>query len=150
GLAFYQTRGYVPLGANASAPASASLEYYTDDYAIATFAARTGDKSTAQRFAARAARWTTLFDSATGYIQARTYDGGFAGGGGSGTDGFIEGTASQYTWMIPFDLGGLVTHLGGRARAEQRLDAFFTSINAGPREPQAWMGNEVSFGAPWI
>jgi predicted alpha-1,2-mannosidase len=150
GLAFYQSRGYVPLGANASAPTSASLEYYTDDYAIATFAVRTGDNATAQRFAARAARWTSLFDSANGYIQSRISGGGFAGGGGSSMNGFIEGTASQYTWMIPFDLGGLISHMGGRSRAEQRLDAYFTNINAGPREPHAWMGNEVSFGAPWV
>jgi predicted alpha-1,2-mannosidase len=150
GLSFYQSRGYVPFGANASAPTSASLEYYTDDYAIATFAARTGDKATAQRFATRAARWTSLFDGATGYIQSRTYGGGFAGGGGSSMNGFIEGTASQYTWMIPFDLGGLITRMGGRSRAERRLDAYFTNINAGPREPHAWMGNEVSFGAPWV
>jgi len=43
GLALYQSRGYVPLGANASAPTSASLEYYTDDYAIACVAANVGD-----------------------------------------------------------------------------------------------------------
>jgi predicted alpha-1,2-mannosidase len=150
GLAFYLSRGYVPLGANARAPASASLEYYTDDYAIACFAARTGDNPTARHFAARAARWTSLFDDATGYIQARTYGGAFAGGGASSMNGFIEGTAGQYTWMIPFDLGGLIARMGGRARAERRLDAHFTGINAGPRVPQAWMGNEVSFGAPWV
>jgi predicted alpha-1,2-mannosidase len=150
GLDFYLSRGYVPLGANAGAPASASLEYYTDDYAIATFAARTGDSATARRFATRAGHWATLFDGATSYIQARTYAGGFAGGGGSSQTGFIEGTASQYTWMIPFDLGGLIGRMGGRSKAERRLDAFFTNINAGPREPYAWMGNEVSFGAPWV
>ncbi len=150
GLAYYLSRGYVPLGANASAPTSASLEYYTDDYAIATFAARTGDNATAQRFAARAGHWTTLFDGSNGYIQSRTYGGVFAGGGGGASmNGFIEGTASQYTWMIPFDLGGLISRMGGRGKAEQRLDIYFANINAGPREPQAWMGNEVSFGAPW-
>ncbi|HEX6122855.1 MAG TPA: GH92 family glycosyl hydrolase [Ktedonobacterales bacterium] len=148
GLDAYLRLGYVPLGA-ASAPTAASLEYYTADYAIACFAARTGDAATARRFAARAAWWSRLFDPATGTIQPRTYDGAFVGDGTT-TDGFIEGTASQYTWMVPFDLGGLVARMGGRAQAERRLDAYFTNLKAGPREPQAWMGNEVSFGAPWV
>jgi predicted alpha-1,2-mannosidase len=149
GLASYLQLGYIPLNAHVGAPTTTSLEYYTEDYAIACFAARAGDVPTAQRFATRAGWWSRLFNSATGYILPRTYDGGFVGDGKT-MNGFIEGTASQYTWMIPFDAGGLVTRMGGPARAERRLDAFFTSINAGPREPQAWMGNEVSFGAPWL
>ena len=148
GLEWYLRLGYVPLDSNVGASTATSLEYYTEDYAIACFAARVGDTATAQRFAARAGQWTRLFNPATGYIQPRTDDGSFVGNGAS-TTGFIEGTASQYTWMVPFDLGGLTARMGGRARAEKRLDAFFASINAGPRDPHAWMGNEVSFDAPW-
>jgi predicted alpha-1,2-mannosidase len=149
GLAQYLRMGYVPLGAHVGAPTATSLEYYTADYAIACFAARLGDTATAQTFAARASRWSRLFNLATGFIQPRTDDGVFVGNGAS-TDGFIEGTASQYTWMIPFDAGGLITRMGGLAHAEQRLDAYLAKINSGPRETQAWMGNEVSFGAPWL
>ncbi len=149
GLAQYLRMGYVPLDANVGAPAATSLEYYTADYAIACFATRIGDTATAQAFAARASQWSRLFNPATGFIQPRTYDGAFVGNGAS-MDGFIEGTASQYTWMIPFDIGGLIARMGGRAHAEQRLDAYLANINVGPREPQAWMGNEVSFGSPWL
>ena len=149
GLEWYLRLGYVPLDSGVGAAAATSLEYYTEDYAIACFAARVGDMAAAQQFAARASQWARLFNPASGYIQPRMASGGFAGNGAS-TAGFIEGTASQYTWMVPFDLGGLTTRMGGRAAAERRLDAFFANINAGPREPQAWMGNEVSFGAPWV
>ncbi len=149
GLDLYLRLGYIPLGAPVSAPTATSLEYYTADYAIACFAARAGDAPTAQRFAARASQWSRLFNTATGFIQPRAYDGEFVGNGAT-MDGFIEGTASQYTWMIPFDVGGLVTRMGGRAQAGRRLDAYFANINSGPRDPHAWMGNEVSFGAPWI
>jgi predicted alpha-1,2-mannosidase len=149
GLAQYLRMGYVPLGANVGAPTATSLEYYTADYAIACFAAQLGDTATAQTFAARASRWSRLFNPATGFIQPRTASGAFVGNGAS-MDGFIEGTASQYTWMIPFDTGGLIARMGGRAHAEQRLDAYLANINSGPRETQAWMGNEVSFGAPWL
>lgn len=149
GLAQYLRMGYVPLGANVGAPTATSLEYYTADYAIACFAARVGDTATAQTFAARASQWVRLFNPATGFIQPRANDGAFVGNGAS-TDGFIEGTASQYTWMIPFDVGGLITRMGGRAHTEQRLDAYLANINSGPRAPQAWMGNEVSFTAPWL
>ncbi len=149
GLAQYLRLGYVPLGAHVGAPTATSLEYYTADYAIACFAARIGDTATAQTFAARASQWARLFNPATGFIQPRTDDGAFVGNGAS-TDGFIEGTASQYTWMIPFDAGGLIARMGGRAHTEQRLDVYLANINSGPRAPQAWMGNEVSFGAPWL
>jgi predicted alpha-1,2-mannosidase len=149
GLAQYLRLGYVPLSANVGAPTATSLEYYTADYAIACFAARIGDTATAQTFAARASRWSRLFNPATGFIQPRTNDGAFVGNGAS-VDGFIEGTSSQYTWMIPFDAGDLIARMGGRAHAEQRLDAYLAKINSGPRETQAWMGNEVSFGAPWL
>ena len=89
-----------------------------------------------------------LFDPATGYIQPRTDDGAFVGNGAT-TDGSIEGTASQYTWMIPFDIGGLVTRwVDARMPSSAWMRISRTSM-PGRARPQAWMGNEVSFGAPW-
>ncbi len=149
GLAAYLNLGYVPVGA-AWVPVSNSLEYYTDDYAIACLARDLGDMDTVRQFTARAAHWPVLYNPATGYMQPRNWDGSFAAVDPTDSDIYIEGDAWQYTWMVPFDGGGLVSRLGGAAAAQGRLDRFFSQLNAGPTAPYAFMGNEPSLGVPWL
>jgi hypothetical protein len=72
------------------------------------------------------------------------------GGQCSGNGCFMEGTAEQYLWMVLHDLGGLVEELGGPAKASARLDTFFTELNAGDKGQHAYLGNEPSFGSPWV
>ncbi|EPX63367.1 Alpha-1,2-mannosidase [Cystobacter fuscus DSM 2262] len=64
--------------------------------------------------------------------------------------GFIEGNAFQYVWMVPHDLEGLFTRMGGHAEADNRLDELFTELNAGTRRPYFYIGNEPEHGTPWI
>jgi predicted alpha-1,2-mannosidase len=64
-------------------------------------------------------------------------------------DGFVEGNAWQYTWMVPYDLRDLFHAMGGASRAAQRLDAFFRQVNAGPLSPHYWAGNEPGLEVPW-
>src|SRR5262249_33100614 len=63
--------------------------------------------------------------------------------------GFVEGNASQYTWMVPFAYPRLFSAMGGTDVAIARLDQFFSELNAGPDRPFAWIGNEPSLAAPW-
>jgi predicted alpha-1,2-mannosidase len=149
GLSAYLRLGYVPLGA-AWVPVSNSLEYYTDDYAIACLARDLGQVDTARQFVARAENWPKIYNPATGYMQPRTTVGGFAPVDPTDSDIYVEGDAWQYTWMVNFDAGGLVARLGGPAAAQRRLDDFFRQLNAGPAAPHAYMGNEPSLGAPWM
>ena len=144
GLSDYLALGYVPIGAT-YVPASTSLEYYSEDYAVAALARTLGDDADAKTLAAHAAEWPTLYDPATGQIEPRNGDGSFS----LDDSQFIEGNAAQYTWMLPFDMGGLVARMGGPAQAQQRLDAFFSQFASDPFAPYAWMGNEPSLGTPW-
>ncbi|HEX8732492.1 MAG TPA: GH92 family glycosyl hydrolase [Ktedonobacterales bacterium] len=150
GLSAYLRLGYVPPDSGAWVPVSTSLEYYSDDYAIACLASDLGQPAAARQFAARAADWRKSFDPATGYPQPRDGEGAFERFDPTDSDIYIEGDAAQYTWMTPFDGAGLVGLLGGPAAARRRLDTFFTQLNAGPASPYANMGNEPSFGAPWM
>ncbi|MDE3230137.1 MAG: GH92 family glycosyl hydrolase [Chloroflexota bacterium] len=150
GLSAYLRLGYVPLDSGAWVPVSNSLEYYSDDYAIACLANDLGQPATARQFAARAANWRKIFNPATGYPQPRNSAGAFPQVAPTDSDVYIEGDAAQYTWMTPFDGAGLTQLLGGPAAAQRRLGAFFTQLNAGPSSPYANMGNEPSFGAPWM
>jgi putative alpha-1,2-mannosidase len=50
---------------------------------------------------------------------------------------------------VPYDIRGLIDALGGNARAVERLDTFFTELNAGAHKPYFWIGNEPVFSVPW-
>ncbi|MCG8422067.1 MAG: GH92 family glycosyl hydrolase [Proteobacteria bacterium] len=63
--------------------------------------------------------------------------------------GFIEGNGSQYVWMVPHDLAGLIALMGGAAAAIPRLDEHFTELNAGTKRPFFYIGNEPEHGTPW-
>lgn len=150
GLEAYLAKGYIPVSGGAYAPVSTSLEYYSEDYAIACLASDLGDAADARQFAARAGRWVNFYNPATGYVQPRNWDGSFYGSGDpTSDDQFVEGNAAQYTWMVPFDASGLVAHMGGPNQAQRRLDAFFSQFAFGPDALYAWVGNEPSLGVAW-
>ena len=91
-----------------------------------------------------------LFDPARGYLLPRDALGVFpATFTPTMTRGFTEGTAAQYLWMVPHDIAGLADLLGGKDAAIQRLDAFFTEVNAGIRSANAFVGNEPGQNGPW-
>lgn len=155
GLKYLETLGYEPKDGtygccNFYGTASASLEYNTADFALSAFAGALGDNANKQKFEQRAQGWRNLFDPATNYLQLRTQNGTFVEGANlADNHGWVEGNTAQYTWMVPFNLHGLFTAMGGNARAIQQLDTFFTQLNAGTDAPYAFMGNEPSLEAPW-
>jgi predicted alpha-1,2-mannosidase len=167
GLAGYLVRGWVPHdGTETSSGASSSmfgtpdgvwgsaattLEYTTADFAIARFAAALGDAATCRAFLARAGGWSSLFNPATGYLQPRYADGAFpATFDPAAREGFVEGNAAQYLWMVPHDVGRLTALLGGTAATTARLDDFFRFLNAGDEEPFAYLANEPCALTPWL
>jgi putative alpha-1,2-mannosidase len=161
-LAAYQSDGYVPNTQQSSLSpvdngASETLEYSIADFAISQLAKDLGDSSTASTFLRRSQNWTNVFNTATGYIEPRDGSGQFPelgpdtyGWSSFGQSGFQEGNAAQYTWEVPQDIGGLISAIGGDAQTVQRLDTFFTQLNAGPNAPYEWAGNEPSFTTPWL
>ncbi|HEX3965848.1 MAG TPA: GH92 family glycosyl hydrolase [Trebonia sp.] len=161
GLASYLATGYVANDAATSGSsvldgASETLEYATDDSAISAFAKDLGATATYRTFLSRSQDWTSLFNVDSGYLQPRDHAGNFPSGdpvtdglSSFGQSGFQEGNAAQYAWMVPQDLGGLISAMGGNAAADARLDTLFTEDNAGPNEPYYWAGNEPDLGIPW-
>ena len=161
-LSDYLAQGYVPNTQESDLSpedngASETLEYASADFAISQFAGDLGQSATATTYLQRSQNWTNVFNVDTGYIQPRDGSGQFPefspttdGMGSFGQNGFQEGNAAQYTWMVPQNLQGLITGMGGDAAAISRLDDFFTQLNAGPNLPYEWAGNEPSLGTPWI
>jgi predicted alpha-1,2-mannosidase len=169
GLPDYLRLGYVPFDAdtrtrNANSlfgdpeavwgSAATTLEYAVDDFAIARFAARVGDRGAYRAFVRRSAGWRRLFDPASRMIEPRYASGAFPrpydnlrGGG------FVEGDSAQYTWMVPHDPAGLFAAMGGRATATARLHRFLRDLNAGPggsHTDHALLGNEPTLHTPWL
>jgi predicted alpha-1,2-mannosidase len=162
GIASYLEHGYAPQteefrGDHGIDGASITLEWSIDDFAIARFADALGDNAIGAEFQRRAQFWQNLFNPLTGHILPRGADGavfysiGFTGPTSDfGQDGFEEGNAEQYLWMVPHNIAGLVAALGGRQAVADRLDRFTAEVNAGPSEPRLWLGNEPGFGVPWL
>jgi predicted alpha-1,2-mannosidase len=141
GLSDYINLGYV------SGSASVTLEYVNADFALSQFDQALGD--TNYTWLMRSGNWRNLYDSATGFIQPRNADGTWVSNiTASSQTGYTEGSAAQYTWMVP-DFRGLFDLMGGNSNVVARLDAFFTQLNAGPGSAYAFMGNEPCEGDPW-
>jgi predicted alpha-1,2-mannosidase len=147
GLPEYLTLGYVPTAVENSG--SRTLEYATDDFCISAFAKALGDEEKAALYLKRAQSWRNL--SYQGYLVPRNVDGSFEAQHEpwNGSQ-FAEGSVAQHTWMVPFNLRGLIDMMGGNRTAVERLDFYFSQLNGGPWSEFAFMGNEPSLKAPWV
>jgi predicted alpha-1,2-mannosidase len=151
GLDEYLRKGYVSEPPGSHGSASVTLEYANADFSISRFAEALGDAATAKRFLDRSANWMTLFDSKTGYIRPRNPAGEFVSNfSPERWAGFVEGNSAQYTWMVPFDLNGLMAKLGGPEITRKRLDSYFSQYGKWQAGPYFLPSNEPSFGDPWI
>ncbi|MET8977960.1 GH92 family glycosyl hydrolase [Streptomyces sp. NPDC004539] len=150
GHRWYDTLGYVPAGTpGVWGSVSVTLEYAAADHALAQLARRLGDQDTYETLLRASGNWRHLLNPATGYLQPRAADGTWPPFSPAQTKEYVEGNAAQYTWMVPHDLPALFAAMGGDAAVTARLDTFFTHLNAGGKEPYAYLGNEPSFGTPW-
>lgn len=153
GLDDYMKLGYLPDdtgivvdSSHNNGTSSTTLEYATTDFAVSRFAQALGDSTNAAMLLARSANWTRLMKanatqvngvSAT-QLQPRNQDGSWPAYTSSDP---VEGTAEEYTWMVPFNIAGLFSTLGGDQAVISRLTAF---------EPQLVMTNEPMFATPWL
>ncbi|MBW4026222.1 MAG: glycoside hydrolase family 92 protein [Acidobacteria bacterium] len=150
---------YIPVGANAWGPAADTLEDVTADFAVSELARRMGDDATRKQFLVRAQYWKNIFNpQATpegGYIQNRNADGSWPKFDPASDEGFVEGSAAQYLWMVPFNEKGLFTMMGGKNKASQRLNAFFYNPDGSLAVTEsgalhAELNNEPSIETPWL
>jgi predicted alpha-1,2-mannosidase len=153
----YLRHGYVFYGHTTNvAPvpngASETLEYALADLSIAQFAHGLGDEAVYRSSLRRSQNWANVFDTATGYIAARDSQGAFLNFPitADGQPGFQEGNAAQYTWETQEDYRDLIRGMGGRKAALERLDVYFSRLNAQQDKPYAWMGNEPSIGDEFV
>ncbi|BBL79922.1 alpha-1,2-mannosidase [Rubrobacter xylanophilus] len=106
--------------------ASATLEYALSDCAMALMARDLGYREDYGFFLERAQSYRNLWDRSTGFFRPRLPDGSFlAPYDPKGNQGFHEGTAHQYHWLVPQNFPDLIRLSGGREETSRRLDYFF-------------------------
>lgn len=106
--------------------ASVTLEYALSDAMLGQMAQDLGHVEDAARYATRAQNYRNVFDPSTGFFRARDASGLFTGDPNPARGiGFHEGTAWQYQWLVPQDLPGVISLIGGERATNARLDSFF-------------------------
>jgi len=131
--------------------ASSTLEYSSSDFAISQFAGALGKTTLQKTIGIRSAYWLNVLNTGLTppLIVGRQSNGTYDTETQTSTDNYDQGDAEQYTWMVPYNIGGLMTQLGGNSAVNPRLDAFFTQTNAGTSAPYLYVGNEPGFATPW-
>ena len=127
GLGEYMELGYVPLD-NVSTAASTTLEYAYDDWAIYAAALRAGDEELAETYRQRALNYKSLYDPSIGFARPRRADGSFKPEFDvlqTHGEGFIEGNSWNFSFHVPHDVSGLISHMGGEKEFLRKLDELF-------------------------
>jgi predicted alpha-1,2-mannosidase len=158
----YLSKGYVSLLDHkypSMYAASASLNFNNADFAVSRMAEALGDHTDAQLLLKHAQYWRNLLDKETGLIRPREGDGSFLKGWDPehylprfdrlSALGFEEGSAYQYTYMLPFNYAGLIEALGGREAAIAKFDKFFEKV-VGWNTINFTVTNEPDFGEQYV
>ncbi|WP_330460435.1 GH92 family glycosyl hydrolase [Streptomyces sp. NBC_00820] len=151
---------YMPSVSNAWGGAAETLEMSTADFSLSQLARAAGRKDTAADFARRAQWWQNNFniaaDPSGGYSANRKADGSWVTGFTPDTgNGFVEGSAAQYTWMVQHNPAGLFAAMGGTDKALARLDSFFHTADGawaftGNGGTKSELDNEPSLNVPYL
>ncbi|WP_328874375.1 GH92 family glycosyl hydrolase [Streptomyces sp. NBC_00287] len=156
----YLKHHYMPSVSNAWGGAAETLEVSGADYALGQLATAAGRKDTAADLGRRSQWWQNNFNIAAhpsgGYVANRKADGSWVTGFTPATgNGFVEGTAAQYTWMVPHNPAGLFAAMGGKQKAVERLDTFFHDADGGwaftgSGGEKSELDNEPSINVPYL
>jgi predicted alpha-1,2-mannosidase len=145
----YTTLGWVN-GDSKNAATSRTLEYATDDFAIAQLARRLGDSDASQSFSQRSQNWMNVFDYAAGHIDARNKNGFMNAPLNTQGDQYEQSTGNQYGFSVPFNMASLIQARGGVDASTAALDTMLTELDAGAFSDYSYLTNQPSFGLPWV
>jgi predicted alpha-1,2-mannosidase len=146
GLSYFKQLGFIPAD-RTSESASSMLEDTYDDYAVAQIAKATGHVKDYEFFLERSRAYRHIFNSATGFMQAKNFDGTWA----SPDAGWTEGDKWVYLFAPLHDIAGVMSLLGGEAPFNARLDEHFSGgHNKHDNEPSHHYGYLYDYaGQPW-
>ena len=123
--------GYIPFDLHPTQSIAYDLEYAVADAAVAEVAEKLGKDEDYRYFADRGNWWRHHYDAESGFARGKDSKGNWREpfnpyGITHMADDYCEGTAWQYTWMVPHDIEGLAEVMGGREAAVAKLDRLFS------------------------
>jgi len=180
---FYTKHGYFPAlkpGEKETVPqvhnfekrqaVSVTLENSYDDWCLAQLATSLNNNDDRELFLKRAGFYKNVFRKDKNFMWPKDADGNwiesfdpkFSGGMG-GRDYTTENNGYTYDWDVKHDLNGLFNLMGGKQKAEQKLDQLFRE-DLGRSKFEFWakfpdatglvgqysIGNEPSFHIPYL
>jgi len=134
---------------------ASQLEYDQADFALSRFLLAApnpsaNDMAVATAMVNRANNWKNVFNPANKLLNPKLMSGAFVGGiTPTSRNQYIEGTAAQYRFVVPFNQPALAALLGGNATTTTMLDSFFTTLD-GSNGNNAFLSNEFDLGTPWF
>jgi len=164
GISEYIKYGYCPTDLMDKA-VSRTLEYAWADHAIAILADSLGYKEDAKLFEEHSGYYKNLWNPATKYFQSRDSKGKFSeffkplrlsyfDTNGKYTKDYVEGSALQWRFAVPYDPQGLISLFGGNDSFVRELNDFFeksdptmSSWNPGS---YYWHGNEPDIHSAYL
>lgn len=151
GITSYREMGYVSIE-DSSGAASRTLEFAWADHATALWAQELGQTDLYDELNDQSGNWRNTWDAQDHFFRGRYNDGTFERGYNplGWSDDFVEGTAWQYVYGVPFDVPGMIElqNDGDGAAFSDGLDEFWrqTQLNELDADiiPDSyyWHGNE--------
>jgi predicted alpha-1,2-mannosidase len=156
GLEWYLQYNYLPSEKMSDAVA-ATLEYAWCDTALANLATELGRTEDAAAFATHSKSYKNLWNPASTFFEPRDSSGAFSTRikptllsyvdfDREFTDDYVEGSAMQWRFAVPYDAEGLVALFPSKEEFVSELEAFFenSTQGVGKWNPGGWYwhGNE--------
>ncbi len=144
---------------------SRTLEYAWADYAIAVLADSLGLAEEAHHFYERSRWYKNTWNPESRYFHPRDAEGNFQEAfkplkltyldtKRKYTDDYVEGSALQWRYAVPFDPEGLIELMGGREVFVRELEQFFVLSHPGRARytpgSYYWHGNEPDIHAAFL
>jgi predicted alpha-1,2-mannosidase len=146
---------------------SSTLEYAWSDYAIALLAKELGYADDAATFGKHAQSYKNLWNPATQFFQPKDSQGNFqkeedfrpllqtyVDFGRKYTRDYVEGSAMQWRWAVPFDAEGLISLFKSREFFVSELENYMANSTpvVGAFNPGGyyWHGNEPYIHAAYL
>ncbi|WP_244554788.1 GH92 family glycosyl hydrolase [Pontibacter indicus] len=131
GLPFVKRQGFIPADEEVESVAK-GLEYAIADMSIAQVARRRGQQADYEYFSRRGRYYENYFDKQTRFMRGRLSQHAWRSPfdpfkSAHRKDDYAEGNAWQYTWLVPQDVEGLMTLMGGEEAFAQKLDSLFAA-----------------------
>ena len=129
GVSYVKELGFIPAEKEIESVAKA-MEYAIDDWCVAQMAKKLGHNEDYDYFMKRAKAYEQYFDAESRFMRGKLTNGQWREPfspfhSSHRDDDYCEGNAWQYLWLVPQDVEGLISLMGGDQSFTSKLDSLF-------------------------